>query len=169
MKKFMIISVLALTAALSACGNNSAVNNNETDFEAVKDIVVGDDKTIETYEVSDASVVEKIKKINTLAVVEESINPGLKMLKVELPINEEPDDKAEEFFEDVEDIIQKCKLQDTTDYDFFYFSTSANGAVEITAAFKRVDGKLVLESVNGIGELYKNAPEIAAKESELFR
>lgn len=169
MKRFMIISLLALVAALSACDNNSGINEDKTDFESVKEIVVGDDKTIETYEVSDASVAENVKKINALAIVEESVNPGLKMLKIEVPINEEPDDKAEEFFEDVEDIIKRCMLQDTTDYDFYYFSTSTNGAVEITVAFKRVDGKLVLESVNGIGELYKNAPEIAAQESELFR
>ena len=169
MKKIMIISILSLAALLTACGNKSIEIEDKTDFAEVEKVVVGEEKTMETYEVASSDLTEKIKKINTLAIVEESLNPGLKMLKVELPIDEEPDEKAEEFFEEVEEIVKKCNLQDGYDYDFYYFSTSQDGAVQITAAFKRLDGKLVLESVNGIDDKYKNAPEIAARESKLFR
>lgn len=169
MRKIMIISLLSLSVLLTACGNKLSVIDGNTDFGEIEEVVAGTDKTIDTNEVISSDLSGKIKQINPLAVVEESLNPGLKMVKIELPINEEPDDKAEEFFDEVEEIVNKCNFKNSSDYDFYYFSTSKDGAVEITAAFKRLDGKFILESVNGIGELYKNAPEIAAGESELFR
>ncbi len=166
MKKIMIISALAIAAVLTACSNNNAPVQSG---EPVNETVTGQTEDVLTTEVSDSSLSEKIKRINHQASVEQSVNPGMTMLKVELPINEEPDDKAEEFFEEVEEIVEDCKLYNNSNFDFFYFSTSKNGEVEITVSFKRVDGKFVLESVNGIAEQYKNAAAIAAEESELFR
>lgn len=127
--------------------------------ETTEGVLVGD--------VLSGTISDAVLKINNKAVVQQSINPGSKMLKIELPLDDEK--LPDTFFRQVKSVIDKCKLKDNAEYDYFYFSTSKDGAVQIVASFKREDGSFVLDTVTGVAEEYKDAADRAAKISSIFK
>ena len=171
MKKFLVILMAAVAVlAMSGCkkDDNTAVQEPAQLPEEIAEALTGE--TTEGVVVGDVlsgTMTDAVLKINDKAVVQQSVNLGSKMLKIELPLSDEK--LPDTFFRQVKSVIDKCKLQDNAEYDYFYFSTSKDGAVQIVSTFKRENDSFVLDAVTGIADEYKDAPDRAAKISSIFK
>ena len=129
--------------------------------------MTGDNKEIETYETS-GELADVIKSVNSGAQVRQTDNPGLKMLSVELPIDNE-DKLSEEFVSQVEKIITKTKLDQNTDYNYFYFSSSKDDSVLVYASFKNEDGTFKADKSAAVDGKYSDSLAKAMEKSDLFK
>ncbi len=168
-KTLLILTALMLMASVSACKDKTEVPRDSVTISGdIKHVVEDETKNeIEMADVSDNDLSQKIAKYNKDAVVQQTVNPGMKMLKVELPMDEA--NLPETFFGQVDKIVKSADLKSNKNFDYFYFSTSKDGKVQISVAFKAENDKFVLDSITGVGEEYENVADTAAKISSLFK
>lgn len=170
MKK--IVCLCGVLAILLSCGcRKKSENLGEKKFEPtekMEEAVSGNDKTLPLVDVTENDLVDKIKSVNKDAEISKSSQSGMKMLKVDLPVQKD-EDFMRNFFTQVSKIVKNTNLEKNSDYDYFYFSSSDESGVLVAAAFNKKDGKLKLDSVVGIPEEYKSAAEEASKVSDIFK
>ncbi len=174
MKKLFIILAATIALALSACsgGNDteelSTPAPDPTVAPEIEESVTGEQTNIETEEVADTELSSKIKEVNSGAVVTESVNVGLKMLSVNLPI-ETSDSLPEEFLSQVEKIVETSGIADAGDYDFYYFSVGTPNNVIVCVTFNKADGGIVLDKLTAVDKSYEAGLAAAAEGKELFQ
>lgn len=174
MKKIICISAIILAISAAGCSTSKQDNNaGETPAPTIPakiaEQTAGESQTIETAELEDNELSSKIKKVNENAVVSTSINPGMKMLSIDLPIDASDDKLPSEFIGQVERIVESAGLQENKDFDYFYFCTGADNKVYISASFNRTDNGLVLDKLNAVEEAYSAGTSAAAAKSKLFK
>ncbi|MBP3359717.1 MAG: hypothetical protein J6N52_02595 [Clostridia bacterium] len=174
MKKIICISgiVLALTAAGCSFSKQDA-QVTETPAPTIPakiaEQAAGEAQTVETAELEDNELSEKIKNVNKNAGISTSVNPGMKMLSIDLPIEAEDEKLPAEFIGQVERIVESAGLRENKDFDYFYFCTGADNKVYISASFNRTDNGLVLDKLNAVEDTYSAGTSAAAAKSKLFK
>ena len=170
MKKILIMIALFSVFTLVGCGQNKngAEEQKNNLSQEEQQALTGETELYETVEIQGTDLANKVKQVNKDAKIEETINPGMSMLKVELPL-EKNADLPKSFFKQVSTIVDKCGLKKNENFDYFYFSSSDENGVLVTVSFKFDNGSFVVDSILGISEEYKNAPEVAAGVSALFK
>ncbi len=169
MKKIILLCAISAALMISGCGKKDSEmrEENPTIPAKIAEQMTGDNKEIETYETS-GELADVIKSVNSGAQVRQTDNPGLKMLSVELPIDNE-DKLSEEFVSQVEKIITKTKLDQNTDYNYFYFSSSKDDSVLVYASFKNEDGTFKADKSAAVDGKYSDSLAKAVEKSDMFK
>ena len=169
MKKIILICTILASLTLGGCGKKADdnVDAKATIPQKIADEMTGDNKEIETYETS-GELADIIKSVNKNASVSQTDNPGQKMLSVELPIDDE-DKLSETFIAEVEKIVENTGLDKNTDYNYFYFSSQADGNVLVYASFKNEDGTFKADKYGAVDKKFEDSFSKAAASSKLFK
>ncbi len=175
MKKIILLTGIILTMLLCGCGKDntsSEDNQNATEPSAVAipsevaGVINEGEHEKETVLTTNTELVSAVQKINEKAVVEETEEPGLKMLSISLPIASK--NIAKDFVSQVTNIVQNCDLQNAGDYSYYYFCVKNDDEILMVATFNDVEGAIKLAEVKAIDSQYSSELEKAVKGSDLF-
>ena len=172
MKKIILLTGIIFTMLLSGCGKDNADSGNSPEPSEVAipsevaDIVNEGEHEKETVLTTNTDLVSSVQKVNEKAVVEETEEPGLKMLSVSLPITSK--NIAKDFVAQVTKIVKNCDLQNAGDYSYYYFCAKNDDDILMVATFNEVEGVIKVDEVKAIDSQYSSELEKAAKESDVF-